>query len=986
MGLSLDVDVIIALAIVLSFVTACLGIIVWQLVRRGYLGRTVVVNMAGDGTQRIDINELMNSSSKLGSLNVTTSLRKGGVPSAEVEWEDITLGPLLGKGSFGVVYKAQYRGSNVAVKTLLDQSLNSKVLKEFESECSIFAELRHPNIILFMGVVTTAPHLSIVTEFLPLGALSGVLLDERVHLSRTQKVNMILDVSRGMAYLHTNKPPIFHRDLKSPNILVDSNYTLKVCDFGLAGLFPDLNRSVHASETPLSVLKSGIVNGGHASTPCMNTQVSEAAGPGEQNMKKCFGLSFSSSRANTVQSMQISTNVPLTNATKSLNYIVEPPPKSKKKSFAGTILWAAPEVLLSKEFTASADIYSFGIVVWEVAMRMKPYSNTHPLSVGYQVMRQDLRPSPLPTDDDFMRDLIVKCWATDPKDRPENFVAIAKQVEKFRDEEGLWRDSSARPTESVLLRSSPANSELSSTPSSLFDGVEMLRASVVLASVTKYPGLQLGASTMATMSTTIDEAVDNVTMDFTCHSEKLTDTTYLRIFEDPVDAMCWALTLQDKLLDAPWSKEVLETEEMKPIRSEKNKARILYKGPRMGVFISFSKTIIRQRDMLTKHSRYTGSYIENIKNFDIIASNGRVLVPRELFESTIEEELDMECLSVKDGGIFQSIPLLEVLPRHLEERYHHPTVPKLTASTKAMSRSACRRQSNLSARPVLSHILLNDADVTITDVEVPRYTNEIYPMMVGQWHGIEVWCRKNFDEDVNSVTSALSSPEMEITIHVRHPNIVALMGFVIEPVLTCVYESFKHGPLSSFIFDLSNPLTMHVRLDMVLDIAKAIHFLHMNSPSIVHQRLSRHTVFVTRKYEAKLGGFSHAVSSDDEQIFQKGRLKDVQALGVLMFELVMREEWDSKRFDDILTQSRTPCPLSQEKKNDHTIDIDQSVCADRETFIAAIDLIGKCVFNNGTQPIDTGAVVSRLCEILDIDLDGQYHRPQTRLIHSSSAK
>ena len=56
------------------------------------------------------------------------------------------------------------------------------------------------------------------------------MLDERRRLS------MAYDVAKGMNYLHKRNPPIVHRDLKSPNLLVDKKYTVKVCDFGLSRL------------------------------------------------------------------------------------------------------------------------------------------------------------------------------------------------------------------------------------------------------------------------------------------------------------------------------------------------------------------------------------------------------------------------------------------------------------------------------------------------------------------------------------------------------------------------------------------------------------------------------------------------------------------------------------------------------------------------------------------------------------------------------
>lgn len=142
----------------------------------------------------------------------------------------------IGSGSFGTVHLAELRGSDVAVKILMEQDFHAERVKEFRREFAMMKRLRHPNIVLFMGAVTQPPNLSIVTEYLSRGSLyklldmrdAGVILDDR------RRLNMAYDVAKGMNYLHQLKPPIVHRDLKSPNLLVDSKYTVKVCDFGLS--------------------------------------------------------------------------------------------------------------------------------------------------------------------------------------------------------------------------------------------------------------------------------------------------------------------------------------------------------------------------------------------------------------------------------------------------------------------------------------------------------------------------------------------------------------------------------------------------------------------------------------------------------------------------------------------------------------------------------------------------------------------------------
>ncbi|KAG4148496.1 hypothetical protein ERO13_D05G289200v2 [Gossypium hirsutum] len=153
-----------------------------------------------------------------------------------IPWSELVLKERIGAGSFGTVHRAEFRGCEVAVKILMEQDFHIERFREFLREVSIMKCLRHPNIVLFMGAVTQPPKLSIVTEYLSRRSLFRLLQmpDAWKVLNEKLRLNMALDVARGMNYLHQLKPPIVHRDLKSPNLLVDSNYTVKVCDFGLS--------------------------------------------------------------------------------------------------------------------------------------------------------------------------------------------------------------------------------------------------------------------------------------------------------------------------------------------------------------------------------------------------------------------------------------------------------------------------------------------------------------------------------------------------------------------------------------------------------------------------------------------------------------------------------------------------------------------------------------------------------------------------------
>ncbi|KAI3725321.1 hypothetical protein L1987_65105 [Smallanthus sonchifolius] len=156
------------------------------------------------------------------------------VADCEIAWEDLTLGARIGLGSYGEVYRGDWHGTDVAVKKFLDQEITTESLEEFRSEVRIMKKVRHPNVVLFMGAVTRAPHLSIVTEFLPRGSLYRLLHRPNNQLDIRRRLRMALDTARGMNYLHNCTPVIVHRDLKSPNLLVDKNWVVKVSDFGLS--------------------------------------------------------------------------------------------------------------------------------------------------------------------------------------------------------------------------------------------------------------------------------------------------------------------------------------------------------------------------------------------------------------------------------------------------------------------------------------------------------------------------------------------------------------------------------------------------------------------------------------------------------------------------------------------------------------------------------------------------------------------------------
>ena len=94
------------------------------------------------------------------------------------------------------------------------------------------SKLQHPNVVDFIGANMRPPKLCFVMELCEM-SLYDVIHKTNQEFSRRQQCNMALGVANALNYLHTLKPQIIHRDIKSMNILLADNGELKICDFGL---------------------------------------------------------------------------------------------------------------------------------------------------------------------------------------------------------------------------------------------------------------------------------------------------------------------------------------------------------------------------------------------------------------------------------------------------------------------------------------------------------------------------------------------------------------------------------------------------------------------------------------------------------------------------------------------------------------------------------------------------------------------------------
>ncbi|KAB1211956.1 hypothetical protein CJ030_MR5G023736 [Morella rubra] len=155
----------------------------------------------------------------------------------------------VGQGGYGKVYRGILAdGTVVAIKRAQEGSLQGE--KEFLTEIQLLSRLHHRNLVSLIGYCDEEGEQMLIYEFMSNGSLRDHLSGKsKEPLSFAMRLRIALASAKGILYLHTEaNPPIFHRDIKATNILLDSNYIAKVADFGLSRLapVPDIDGTVPA--------------------------------------------------------------------------------------------------------------------------------------------------------------------------------------------------------------------------------------------------------------------------------------------------------------------------------------------------------------------------------------------------------------------------------------------------------------------------------------------------------------------------------------------------------------------------------------------------------------------------------------------------------------------------------------------------------------------------------------------------------------------
>lgn len=245
---------------------------------------------------------------------------------------------------FGQVYLGIWNGKYIAIKkfNIKERHHVKYSLNKFVKEINIISNLRHPNIVLYIGASINNNEYYMISEYICKGSLFDYLHVQKHKITESEQLSIAYEVAIALRYLHSRK--ITHCDLKSSNLLVLENMKIKVSDFGLSRL------------------------------------------------KNIFSV-------------------------------------SENKGRIGTSHWMPPEIMKAKKYEESSDVYSYGMILWELITGDIPYYGMTPNQI-IGLVADFGKIVEVPKEGNLaLRNLIKNCLIYEPERRP-NLDHIIKYLDK----------------------------------------------------------------------------------------------------------------------------------------------------------------------------------------------------------------------------------------------------------------------------------------------------------------------------------------------------------------------------------------------------------------------------------------------------------------------------------------------------------------------------------------------------------------------------
>ncbi|CAH8550783.1 unnamed protein product [Schistosoma curassoni] len=293
---------------------------------------------------------------------------------------EVELTGALADGHGAEVLKGSFRRCPVVVKMLKLRNCSTRQARDFKDEFPKLRIFNHPNILPVLAIFTATPRLCLVSDFMQYGSLFDVLhqpAEANIHgtteISHRQALRFAVDIAKGMEFLHSP-------ELKVPNFRLNSKHVMVDEDIAKIGVWDTVDTVTHGQNIQQSII------------------------PDESLIARLDMADYKFS--------------------------------FHEKAREYNPAWMSPESLQKKasEINLEAsDMWSFGVILWELTTRMIPFDGINPMIIGMKIATENLR-LPIPPDlDSRIVRLFDLCTKDDPGKRPRFDIQLIQLLDKMRE-------------------------------------------------------------------------------------------------------------------------------------------------------------------------------------------------------------------------------------------------------------------------------------------------------------------------------------------------------------------------------------------------------------------------------------------------------------------------------------------------------------------------------------------------------------------------